>query len=428
MAGKADVEAHLSERRPALVDWFEEWNDDTPTASDRTSQLSRYLESLHLGEITRVGKGNSLLMSPSVPNPRRSNVLVVGRHNVGDLQPAAPHDVDGGLTGPGAASRVGPLMAFAEGACAAAARTADDPLNVTFLSLGDGDRLLDVSSLLSGRSFGAAFMTSATAWSPHYPTLSTGARGRLIVELELAAGASTPDFVTSGAVRNPLTTMTQLLGSLRNNKGQITIPGFYDRAQRPDLDLRATFGSAASDLDAWVHDLGVARPQGSLTSSERASMWPGISVLAIESPATSNAHTPQQTTARLAVYLVPDQRYIELEQALRAWFLTSAPADLNPTMRVLASTRPFRGLADSRAIKAQRRAAQRLLGREPVLVPAGGPPGSGELAFAVAAPLGFAGVAPPVYANQSSTETLPWSYFEAGVRLAAETCLQLRRP
>lgn len=427
MAAKADVPTHLNERRTTIGALFTEWAHDGLGADDRADLLENYLKECDFGEVQRVGNGHSLFAGADSAAAGRATVLVIGRHDVEDLAHSTSIAPDASLVGPGVAGRVGPTVAFAEGALAARRLVGDGPVNLSFLSLGDGDEFADVASILPSRPIDATYLTNAVSWSPHHPTLTIGSRGRLLVQLTLDAGHSVDDFSTSGAFRNPLTKMTQLLGSLRDTNGRIALPGFYDRAQPPDTRVRAAMYDNGHDPDEWADHLLIARPEGGLSALERATMWPGVSVLGIEQHDNALESAPASVTATVAFYLVPDQRPVEIERAIRDWFLATTPDDLRPTIAVLASHRPWRCESDARPVVAQRMAALRLFGNEPVDVPAGGGPGAGEIAFALGTPVAFAGIAPPSRSLGTRRESLSWSHFDAGVELAAETCLQLRR-
>lgn len=367
-------------------------------------------------------------MRSSARSGQRAKVLVVGRHDVADLGTATAGTASAGSSiGPGLASRLGPTVAFSEGFQAARTLTVEDPVNIEFLSLGPGDTFADVATAVFTGNVDGVYLTNATHWSPDHPTLTVGARGQLVAELTLAAGSPIDDFTVSGATRNPLTKMTQLLGELRDARGRIVLPGFYERAQAPDSGVRAALTADNHDANAWADTLNIARPSGGLSSLERASLWPGVSVLSIVTDVNDGRTAPGAVTATIGIYLVPDQRHVEVERSLRNWFQTSAPADLHPSMKLTSSSRPFRAAPDSLPVQAQARAAFRLFGRHPVLVAAGGAPGSGETAFAIGAPVGFAGIARPSSSIGTVAEALSWAEFDGGVALAAETSLQLRR-
>jgi len=442
VAGKADVQTHLNERRSTLGSLFADWANAESSADGRIDVLESYLKECDFGEVQRVGSGRSVHTGPVGHDPKRPSVLVVGRHDIDDLGPPTDRASDAALVGPGIAGRLGPTVAFAEGALAARSLVGDGPVNLEFLSLGEGDTYNDVASIVSPdaqdraehdtpirptQQFDAVYLTNAVSWSPHHPTLTVGSRGSVVVELALDAGHPIDDFATSGAFRNPLTKMTQLLGSLRGADGRIVLPDFYERAHPPDTRLRAAMYDNGHDPDEWASHLMVARPEGGLSALERASMWPGVSVLSVAHDSAGRRSAPSRVVATIACYLVPDQRPVEIERSIRDWFQAVCPDELRPTVTVVDAHRPWRCDLESRPAIAQRLAALRLFGHEPIAVPAGGGPGAGEIAFALDAPVSFAGISPPTRSLGTRRESLSWTHLEAGAELAAETCLQLRR-
>ncbi len=428
MAGKADVQTHLNLRRPSIEGLFSDWSASDLSSGDRLDVIESYFKASEIGEIQRAASGNSIHVSPTGIDAKRANIMIVGRHDVADLSEGSAAVTTGGaLVGPGVASRLGPTVAFAEGFLAARSLTVNGPINASFVSLGPGDSLSDVTAALFTGNLDAVYLTDAVSWNPHHPTITVGSRGRLVVELHLDAGQPSNDFITAGAVRNPLAKMTQILGAIRNERGQIAVPGFYDRALTPDPELRAALADDDYNANEWSEHLGVARFNSGLSTLERASLWPGASVLGLEAAPQDGSRMPTSVKATLALYMVPDQRHAEIERSLRTWFINQAPAELHPSMKVLASSRPWRCDPDSLPVAAQARAAFQLHGRHPVPVAAGGPSGAGEVAFAVGVPIGFAGIARPSTSWGTQAESLSWTHFDAGVALAAETCLQLRR-
>ena len=429
MAAKADVQSHLGTRRDAIDSFMHEWANRRLSESDRADAVEQYFKEADLGETYRVGSGSSLHLPCSSFDTSRRSVLVVGRHAVTDLRERPePSIVTTTMSGPGLASRIGPTIAFCEGVQAARELVDESPCNISFLSLGEDDTFASVGGpqLANGGQdvpLNAIIVTNAVAWTPQHPTLTTGSRGRITVRLSLDGGQPVDDYVTSGAVRNPLTSLTQILGHLRDERGRIALPGFYDRAQRPD---GSAFASDDHDGDDWVHGLRRSQPNSGLSALERATLWPGASVLSIQSDA-ENGMTPGRVSALLAVYLVADQRPAEITASIKSWFEEQAPADSDPKTQVVDVARPYHAADDATIIEAQSRAAYRIFGRYPIAVRAGGPAGAGEIAFAAGVPVAFAGIAQPHAEFSTVDERLARSDFETGVSMAAETCLQLRR-
>lgn len=428
MVAKADVQEHLTNRSNVISELFDAWGRtyDSNEASERALLVEDYFRSASLGEARRVGT-NSVYVRSSIQNPTNLHIVVVGRHDVNGLRSRAAEIDSETPQGPGLASRLGPTVAFTEGVQAARASVADLPVAVSFLSIGGKDTHAAVApSLLTG-NVDAVFLTNAASWSPQHPTITTGARGQVVAELSLSGTDAVGDYAVSGAIRNPLTTMAQLLGRIRDDRGRIVLDGFYDRAHAPDDGMRAALRAGGHDPNGWTTDLGLAAPKGRLSSLERAALWPGVSVLGISSDPNDGLSTPRTVSATLAIYLVPDQRHAEVELSLRDWFNSNAPADLRPAIKITSSARPFRAPTESLPVAAQIRAATKLFGRQPVLVPAGGAVGAGESAFGLGAPVGFAGLVPPTGSYGSLTEQLSWESLTTGAAMAAETVLQARR-
>lgn len=425
MAGRADIQTHLANRRDALAATFATWAQPTLTASERAAIVESYFHEANIGSPQRVGTA-SVLVKARRTDVRLPTVLVLGRHQVADLAPRRVEHT-GDFTGPGLARRLGATLAFCEGMQAARAVTTEEPLNITYLSVGDGDTYDTALSHVFTGNLDAVFFTDALHWAADQPVVTAGCRGQVRAEITLTAGSDIADYDVSGALRNPLTKMMQLLGSLRDERGRIVLSDFYSRANRPDPAVVDLLGSAGIDGNSWTRPVSISAFGGSRTSLERAAMWPGVSVLAIETSVADGVSAPGVVRATIGIYLVPDQRHAEVERSLRAWLDSSAPADLHPQLRVLQSARPFRADPNGLPVAAQGRAAARLFRSDPLLIPAGGASGSGELAYRFDVPVAYAGLAAPSESIGTTAEHLRWKDFDSCVERATETALEMRR-
>ena len=118
---------------------------------------------------------------------------------------------------------------------------------------------------------------------------------------------------------------------------------------------------------------------------------------------------------------------MDIERSLRAWVQDNTPDTLTSALRIESSARPYRLQADSAALAAHTRALKKIHGRQPLAVPAGGAIGAGEIHYATAAPVLFAGISGPHQRWGSVNESLAPELLEQGVAVAAELCLQLPR-
>jgi acetylornithine deacetylase/succinyl-diaminopimelate desuccinylase-like protein len=109
---------------------------------------------------------------------------------------------------------------------------------------------------------------------------------------------------------NPIMLLTDLIGSMRDNRGSVFVDGFYDD-MRPlsDAELAAITASPRID-DLLVQDLGIGRPETE-HRLELAITRPALNLRGIQSggvgAASRNAIQPS-ATASIGLRLVPDQR------------------------------------------------------------------------------------------------------------------------
>lgn len=367
-------------------------------------------------------------------------VLLVGLHDMPEFQgnpDAAPEAVvdSEGYRGRGVASRIGSLVAAVEGYLGATAEAGGDgPVNLRVLTLGEHvlgtGNLRRVLGQVPLDDIESIIMTSAISWELAAPTITVGARGRLLADVTVSTGPDLADVVFAGAARNSLDLLTRVLGSLRDKSGRIAIPGFYHRATPPTPGQRAAMERDGFDPSRWISTTGAVIPTSGPSPLERASAWPAINVLSVESGASEragNATIPGSATALLSMHLVPDQRPIEIEAALRSWIESRMPAGVSVDVTVREAARPYKTPHDHPSVVAQARSLKRVFGKAPVPVVAGGTTGSGELADYLNVPVLFSGLASPASHFGTPRERLSRSRFGTGVNLNGEFFQQLRR-
>ena len=413
MASSADVTAHLNESFGAVRETLLSWTRVAAGDGDHRTLLLNYLTEAGLGETVMLGASSfGMKMRRGSDSP---GLLIVGSHDASTLS-SVPHSgsvTPGQLRGPGTGSLVGPLLAFVEGLRAAVRAGVDVP-PIDLLSVGPGDTLASVLAAFAPRETQAVAWTHALSWNPEAPTITTGSRGVLDIELSLAAPSAVNDDAYAGAAVNPLNEMVRLLGTLRDPRGKIALDGFYNRAQTAPRDELTPL-----EPTAWQHSIGAAVPSGSLSGIERATVWPTISVLELDARGGDANSTPSQARARLAFHLISDQRPVEVEQSVRTWFGDKRSPALEGILRVHRSARPYRSSLDDAAVVSQMRATKRVHRRVPSIVPAGGAPGAGEVHYATNAPVCFFGLCGPAERWGTTDETLTERQFEDGVARAA---------
>jgi len=140
------------------------------------------------------------------------------------------------------------------------------------------------------------------------PTLSFGARG--ICELTLTTfGPRTP--VHSGNygnyTPNPAMRLAQLLASMKDDQGRVTIPGFYDGISLT-AEEKSTLQQVPDREEEILHFLGIARPDEVGSNFQESLQYPTLNIRGMNALYIGNkARTliPAWATAEIDIRLVP---------------------------------------------------------------------------------------------------------------------------
>jgi acetylornithine deacetylase/succinyl-diaminopimelate desuccinylase-like protein len=202
-----------------------------------------------------------------------------------------------------------------------------------------------------------------------------GVRG--IVSFELRARGANRDLHSGnfgGVAPNPLWTLVHLLATMKNDRGQITIDGFYDNVQPPTDLERAALAALPLDLAAVKRDLGLREldQPHERPFAERLSLWPTLTINGLHGGYVgpgSKTVLPHEAFAKCDIRLVEAQSVDEIFAKVEAHVRRHAPdvelirqGAMEPSKTPLDS--PFAG-----PLRAAINAAQ---GAEPLLMPAMG--------------------------------------------------------
>ncbi len=202
-----------------------------------------------------------------------------------------------------------------------------------------------------------------------------GVRG--IVSFELRARGANRDLHSGnwgGVAPNPIWTLVQLLATMKNAQGEITIDGFYDNVQPPSALEREALAQLPVDEAEVKRSLDLAAFDAPTDRSfaERLSLWPTFTVNGLHggyAGAGSKTVLPHEAFAKCDMRLVEAQSAEEIFAKVEAHVRRHAPSvefvrqgSMDPSKTPIDS--PF-----TTPIRAGIAAAQ---GAEPLLVPAMG--------------------------------------------------------
>ncbi len=163
------------------------------------------------------------------------------------------------------------------------------------------------------------------------PSICVGLRGLSYLEVEVTGpNRDLHSGVYGGAVVNPINELCQLIASLHDENGKITIPGFYDKVQQLTSEQREDLARAPFDIEHYKNDLDIHDVNGEkgFSTNERTGIRPALDVNGIWGGYIGEgAKTvlPSKAYAKISSRLVPDQDSDEITEMISNHLKNIAP-------------------------------------------------------------------------------------------------------
>lgn len=211
------------------------------------------------------------------------------------------------------------------------------------------------------------------------PSITYGLRGLYGVEFALH-GAKTDlhSGMFGGAVANAAHGLCEMVASLHDKNGRVTVPGFYDDVQALTPQEREMWAKLPFDEKAFAAEMGVEKTYGEagFTSLERRWARPTLEVNGLTAGyqgAGSKTVLPNRASAKITCRLVPNQNAEKIGDLLVAHLQRIVPAGLRLEIihRSTASP-PAITPIDSPAMAAAADAIEIAFGQRPVFAREGG--------------------------------------------------------
>ena len=210
------------------------------------------------------------------------------------------------------------------------------------------------------------------------PSITTGLRGLSYVEVTVTGpNRDLHSGLFGGAVANPANILAKMIGSLHDEKGRITIPGFYDDVLEASEEERRKLNQAPFDEEEFRKALGVDELWGEegYTVIERLGIRPTLDVNGIWGGYTGEgAKTiiPAKASAKISMRLVPNQNSEKISRLFEDHFRSIAPKSVKVDVKILHGGEPYVCPIDLPAYRAAEKAYADVFGRDPVPVRSGG--------------------------------------------------------
>jgi acetylornithine deacetylase/succinyl-diaminopimelate desuccinylase-like protein len=210
------------------------------------------------------------------------------------------------------------------------------------------------------------------------PSITTGLRGLSYVEVEvIGPNRDLHSGLYGGCVANPINILTEMIASLHDKEGRITIPGFYDSVEELSVEERNEMGKAPFSHTNYCQALEIADTFGETgySTMERGSIRPTLDVNGIWGGYIGEgAKTviPSKANAKISMRLVPHQTSEKITELFVRHFESIAPKGVRVKVTPHHGGEPVVTPTDSIAYKAASLSYEKTFGKKPIPVRSGG--------------------------------------------------------
>jgi acetylornithine deacetylase/succinyl-diaminopimelate desuccinylase-like protein len=321
-----------------------------PQCREAAEHVAADLRSIGFEATVRPTEGHPVVVGKSngVSGPR---VLFYGHY---DVQPVDPLNLwktppfeprietlpDGRkiIVARGACDDKGQAMTFIEACRAFKAINGKLPLPITMMIEGEeecGSKSLFKFVLDNAAEFklDLALVCDTAMWDQKTPAVTTSLRGLVYEDVKITcADRDLHSGVFGGAAQNPIRLLAKILGSMWDDNGRVTIPGFYDGVKELPADIKADLKSLDLTAEKFLGPIGLKIPSGEKDRMviELVTTRPTAEINGIIGGYTGEgAKTviPGEASAKVSFRLVGQQDPAKIRDAFRAFVKARLPAD-----------------------------------------------------------------------------------------------------
>ena len=214
--------------------------------------------------------------------------------------------------------------------------------------------------------------------SPHNPSIPVGVRGLSYIEVEVTGpNRDLHSGIYGGAIANPANVLARMIAALHDERGRVTIPGFYDQVRNLPQAERGAINRRPFDAPAYKKDLGIKEVYGEAgyTTLERIGIRPSLDVNGIwggyMGPGAKTV-LPAKATAKISMRLVPDQDHEEISRAITAYLKDLAPHSVKIKVKMEHGAPPAVVSIHTDGFLAAEKAVEAVWGKKPIPAYEGG--------------------------------------------------------
>jgi acetylornithine deacetylase/succinyl-diaminopimelate desuccinylase-like protein len=318
--------------------------------------------------------------------PAAPTVLLYGHY---DVQPPDPLNEwvsppfeptirDGAIYARGASDDKGQLYAHVKAMEALLNVNGSLPVNVILLAEGEeeiGSPELEkfITAHAGDLRADHAVISDSEFFARGVPTITYALRG--LVYLELTVKGPSFDLhsgLHGGVLVNPLNALAEMIAAMRDGRGRITLPGFYDDVAELTPAEREEWAQLPFDEKTYAKELGAELVGGEAGLDLLTRRWarPTLDchgIIGGYQGEGSKTVIPASATAKISMRLVANQRPEKVAESFRAFVAKHTPRGVTASVEVFSGSRPVMVPPDGPAIAAAREALAEAFGGHSVL-------------------------------------------------------------
>jgi len=335
--------------------------------------------------------GHPIVYGEWLRAPGRPTVLLYGHYDVQPVDPVnlwttppfEPSIRDGNLYARGSSDDKGQVFIHFKGAEAHLRNTGVLPCNLKMLIEGEeeiGSRNLEgfVKGHQDILKADLALISDSGMFARGVPSITYALRGLVYMEVEvIGPNRDLHSGSFGGAIHNPIQALCEMIASLHDKNGRVTIPHFYDDVRPLTKEERDAFKKLPFSEREYKRDFGVKALYGEKGFSTLERVWSrptlecnGIWGGFIEEGAKTVL--PAKAAAKISMRLVPDQKSRKIEKLFERHIKHIAPRTVTVKVGSLHGGEAVITPIDSPGVKAGVEALKKAFGKTPLYQREGG--------------------------------------------------------
>jgi acetylornithine deacetylase/succinyl-diaminopimelate desuccinylase-like protein len=272
----------------------------------------------------------------------------------------------------------------------------------------------------------AVMVSDTTMYDYEMPSLTYGLRGLAYFELHVTgANGDLHSGLFGGAVANPINALCELIAKMKDERGHITIPGFYDDVVHVSPQERAELARLPYDVESIKSMLDIPATTGEAGYTDLERLWarPTLDVCGIwggYQGEGAKTVLPSKAGAKISMRLVPNQSFEKINELFGTFVEANAPDGVRVEVMYLHGGMPAMTPVDSAPMRAALTALERAFGTKPFLIRSGGSiPVVADFEEHLGAPVVLMGFGLPDQNAHAPNEKMNLKNYHRGIKSAA---------